>query len=88
MTEGPFWAAVMEVARADTMAATGVLNTGGNIGGIVATPVIAYLSGNHLWTAAFLIGCVFAFISAATWLVVDPTRRALPATAPRMGAVS
>ena len=79
MTEGPFWAAVMEVARADTMAATGVLNTGGNIGGIVATPIIAYLSAHHYWTAAFLIGSVFALTGAATWLLVDPTRRLAPA---------
>ncbi len=79
MTEGPFWAAVMEVARADTMAATGVLNTGGNIGGIVATPIIAYLSAQHYWTAAFLVGSVFALTGAATWLLVDPTRRMAPA---------
>jgi ACS family glucarate transporter-like MFS transporter len=78
-TEGPFWAAVMEVARADTMAATGVLNTGGNIGGIVATPIIAYLSAQHYWTAAFLLGSVFALTGAATWLLVDPTRRMAPA---------
>lgn len=81
MTEGPFWAAVMEVARADTMAATGVLNTGGNIGGIVATPIIAYLSAQHYWTAAFLVGSVFALTGAATWLLVDPARRMAPAAA-------
>ena len=80
MTEGPFWAAVMEVARADTMAATGVLNTGGNIGGIIATPIIAYLSAQHLWTAAFLIGSLFALTGAATWLLVDPTRRMAPSS--------
>jgi ACS family glucarate transporter-like MFS transporter len=83
MTEGPFWAAVMEVARADTMAATGVLNTGGNIGGIIATPIIAYLSAHHMWTAAFLIGSGFALAGGATWLLVDPTRRLVPAAAPR-----
>jgi MFS transporter, ACS family, glucarate transporter len=82
MTEGPFWAAVMEVARADTMAATGVLNTGGNIGGILATPIIAYLSAHHMWSAAFLIGSAFAFAGAATWLWVDPTRRLAQAPGP------
>ncbi len=82
MTEGSIWAAVMEVARNDTMAATGVLNTGGNIGGIIATPIIAYLSGHHLWEAAFLIGGVFAVTGAATWLLVDPTRRMAPEPVP------
>ncbi len=74
LNEGPYWAAVMHVARGDTMSATGLLNTGGNIGGLVATPIVAYLSGHHAWTSAFVIGSAFAFASAALWLVVDPTR--------------
>jgi len=75
LNEGPYWAAIMHIGRADTMAAGGLLNTGGNAGGLVATPIVAYLSGQHTWTAAFLIGTVFAVASAAAWLLVDPTRR-------------
>jgi ACS family glucarate transporter-like MFS transporter len=74
LNEGPYWAAVMHVARGDTMSATGLLNTGGNVGGLIATPIVAYLSGQHSWTAAFVIGSAFAFASAAAWLLVDPTR--------------
>jgi ACS family glucarate transporter-like MFS transporter len=74
LTEGPYWAAVMHVARADTMAATGFLNTGGNMGGIIATPVIAYLSGRQAWGPAFLIGAACAVASGLLWLPVDPTR--------------
>jgi ACS family glucarate transporter-like MFS transporter len=72
--EGPYWAAVMNVARGDTMSASGLLNTGGNVGGLVATPIVAYLSGHHAWSTAFVIGSVFAFVGAALWLLVDPTR--------------
>ena len=75
LNEGPYWAAIMHVGRADTMAAAGLLNTGGNAGGLVATPVVAYLSGHHAWTPAFLIGAGFAVASAAGWLLVDPTRQ-------------
>ena len=74
LNEGPYWAAVMHLARGDTMSASGLLNTGGNIGGLVATPIVAYLSGQHSWTAAFVVGSAFAFVSAAAWLLVDPTR--------------
>jgi MFS transporter, ACS family, glucarate transporter len=77
LNEGPYWAAAMHIGRADTMSAGGLLNTGGNAGGLVATPIVAYLSGHHAWTAAFLIGAVFAVASGAAWLLVDPTRRAL-----------
>jgi ACS family glucarate transporter-like MFS transporter len=76
LNEGPYWAAIMHVGRADAMAASGLLNTGGNAGGLVATPIVAYLSGHHAWTPAFLSGAGFAVASAAGWLLVDPTRRA------------
>lgn len=74
LNEGPYWAAIMHVGRADTMAAGGLLNTGGNAGGLIATPIVAYLSGHHAWNTAFLIGTGFAAASAAAWLLVDPTR--------------
>jgi len=74
INEGPYWAAIMHVGRTDTMAAGGLLNTGGNLGGIIATPIVAYLSGRHAWTSAFLIGTGFAFASGALWLLVDPSR--------------
>jgi MFS transporter, ACS family, glucarate transporter len=74
LNEGPYWAAIMHVGRADTMAASGILNTGGNAGGLIATPVVAYLSGHQAWTLAFVIGAAFALVSAAAWLLVDPTR--------------
>ena len=79
VNEGPFWAAIMHVGRADSMTASGLLNTGGNVGGLIATPIVAYLSQHHAWTTAFLIGTAFALVSAAAWLLVDPTRRAASA---------
>ena len=47
LNEGPYWAAIMHVGRADSMAASGLLNTGGNAGGLIATPIVAYLSGHN-----------------------------------------
>lgn len=75
VNEGPYWAAGMHLGRADTMAATGILNTGGNAGGLIATPIVAYLSAHHAWMSAFGLGTGFAMASAALWLLVDPTRR-------------
>jgi sugar phosphate permease len=83
LNEGPYWAAIMHVGRSDSMAAGGLLNTGGNLGGLICTPIVAYLSGHQAWTPAFLIGTGFAAVSAALWLVVDPTRAAIPGDAER-----
>jgi len=82
LNEGPFWAAMMRVARSDTGAATGVLNTGGNLAGIVSAPVIGALSGAGNWHATFVIGAAFAFVAAACWFAIDPDRRVGPVTSP------
>lgn len=76
LTEGPYWAATMYVAREDSMTATGILNTGGNAGGLIGIPIVAYLSGNGDWPAVFVIGAVLAVVSALMWMGIDPTRRA------------
>jgi hypothetical protein len=47
MTGAAARAVAMRLAPSDSMAATAVLNTGGNLGGVVATPAIAALSANH-----------------------------------------
>ena len=71
LTEGAFWGGGMTVGRGDTMAVCGFMNTGGNLGGIISIPIVAYLSGQHLWHTAFLVGAGFALLSALAWLGID-----------------
>ena len=73
VTEGSYWGATMRRAPDDTMAATGLLNTGGNLGGVVATPIIAALS-THNWTLVFAMGAVLALVAAGLWLWIDTER--------------
>ena len=68
LTEGAFWGAAMAVGKGDTMAVCGVMNTGGNLGGIIGIPIVAYLSGLHAWNTAFFVGVGFAIASALAWL--------------------
>lgn len=74
MTEGPYAAATIAVAREHSMAAWGVLGTGGNLGGIIGTPIVAWLSATGSWTAAFLTGTVAAVVSGILWLWIDGSR--------------
>jgi ACS family glucarate transporter-like MFS transporter len=78
LCEGPYWAGTMFVARADSMSATGVLNTGGNLGGLIGIPIVAYLSGHGQWTLAFIIGAVFSVLGAIAWLGIDADQRFEP----------
>ena len=70
LTEGSYWGATMRRAPNDTMAATAVLNTGGNLGGVVATPIIAALSSSHSWTMVFATGAVLSLVAAGLWFKV------------------
>ena len=56
------------------MAATALLNTGGNLGGVVATPIIAALSAGHDWPTVFATGAATALLAAALWFTIDPSR--------------
>jgi sugar phosphate permease len=78
--EGAYWTATMRVARADTGAASGVLNTGGNLGGVLCGPALGYLTGAGAWSSAFGLGMLFCLAGALLWLVIDTERR-LPTAA-------
>jgi ACS family glucarate transporter-like MFS transporter len=74
ITEGSFWGATMRLAPTDTMAATALLNTGGNLGGVVATPIIASLSARHGWPVVFATGAATALGASLLWLTIDAGR--------------
>jgi ACS family glucarate transporter-like MFS transporter len=74
LTEASFWGSAMTVGGGDTMAVSGFMNTGGNLGGIIGIPIVGYLSGIGAWNAAFFIGVGFALVSALAWLGIEPDR--------------
>jgi len=76
--EGPFWASMIEVAGEDAGAGGGILNTGGNVGGILSaalTPVIAKPMG---WETAFGVAAALSALSGLLWLWIAPGRVARP----------
>lgn len=75
MTEGVYSAVTAAVGREHSMAAWGVVGTGGNLGGIIGTPLVAVLSAHHAWTAAFLTGTGFAIVSGVLWFWIDGSRQ-------------
>jgi ACS family glucarate transporter-like MFS transporter len=74
LSEGAFWAAAMTVGRSNTMIVGGLMNTGGNLGGIIGIPIVAALTGRGDWNAAFVLGAGCALASAAAWLFIDASR--------------
>jgi MFS transporter, ACS family, glucarate transporter len=88
LTEGAYWGGGMTVGRGDAMAVCGFMNTGGNLGGIIASLTIGHLSEHHEWRAAFLIGIGLAVVSALCWLgvsVASAEKAASPVLVPQPG---
>jgi ACS family glucarate transporter-like MFS transporter len=85
LTEGAFWGAGMTVGSADSMAVCGFMNTGGNLGGIIGTPIVGYLADAHAWRLVFLIGVGFAIASAVAWLGIDVSKPAATGEAAAIG---
>jgi ACS family glucarate transporter-like MFS transporter len=75
-----YWVAAMIVGGRHASAATGLMNTGGNLAGAVgavAVPLIARSSG---WFVAVSSGAAFALLAAALWLwIAVPRRERAPA---------
>ena len=74
MTEGPYAAATTAVSRENAMTAWGVVGTGGNLGGIIGTPIVGWLSSHHAWNAAFITGAGAAIVSGVMWFWIDASR--------------
>jgi MFS family permease len=57
------------------MAATAVLNMGGNLGGVIGTPLIAALTATQGgWGVVFATGAVTSIVAALLWLRIDAGR--------------
>ena len=73
-TEGAYWSGATFVAGPHTAAATGILNTGGNLGGVISTPLMPVLVGAFGWLPALSTGSVFALVGALAWFWIRVDR--------------
>lgn len=70
LTEAPFWVATMAVSGRHAPVATGILNTGGNIPGIVGGVLVPVTAGLLGWSAAIATGSLFAIVGTLLWIFV------------------
>jgi len=70
LTEAPYWVATMSVSGKHAPVATGILNTGGNIPGVLGGLLVPFTAGLFGWPAAMVTGSVFAAIGALLWLFI------------------
>jgi ACS family glucarate transporter-like MFS transporter len=69
-TEGAFWAAAMDMGATNAGAAGGIMNTAGNLGGVVSTGLVPVLIKHFGWDFAFGSASALALVGALIWLRV------------------
>ncbi len=70
LTEGPYWAAAIFVSGKHAPAATGVMNTGGNVAGGIGALLVPITAEAFGWVPALATGSVLAVIGVGLWLFV------------------
>ena len=72
-SDGPFWATAIDIGGQHAGCSCGILNTGGNVGGIapVVTPWIATRLG---WSAGLYFAVLVLYMGVCAWFLVDPTK--------------
>ena len=70
LTEGAYWAAAIFVSGKHASAATGVMNTGGNVVGGIGALLVPITAAAFGWVPALATGSVFAMIGVGLWLFV------------------
>ncbi len=72
MTEGAYWATSIAIGGRNAGAAGGVMNTGGNIAGVIGTLIIPFSASIFGWSFAIATGGIFAIIGAGLWFFIRP----------------
>jgi MFS family permease len=72
--DGPFWAAAIDMGGENVGAASGILNTGANLGGFFAPVVTPFIASYFGWPSGLYVGSVLMAAGAMLWLTIDPAK--------------
>jgi sugar phosphate permease len=75
LIDGPAWATAVELGGRRGGTSAGIFNTGGNIGGVLATYLSAAIGERFGWDYSLWVGGIICFIGGLLWLGVDPDER-------------
>ena len=70
MSESTFWIVAVERGGRRGGMAAGLMNTGGNLGGMIAPVLTPWVGLRYGWSTAIGLGGLIGLIGAACWLFV------------------
>ena len=83
LCEGPFWTAAAALGGRRGGSAAAILNTGGNIGGLLAPELTPLVSARLGWPAGLALAAALSLCAATLWLWINPYRDSAETTPER-----
>jgi MFS transporter, ACS family, glucarate transporter len=79
VSQSSFWSVTADIAAGSSGSVSGFMNMGNQIGAAITASLTPWIASHFGWTASFLTASVLCVVGACSWLLVDPTRRLVPA---------
>lgn len=73
-TEGPFWSSATDVAGRHAATAGGIMNTAGNLGGVVSTALAPVAVQSYGWAFTFAACGVLLLVASVSWVFIKYDR--------------
>ncbi|MBI3865701.1 MAG: MFS transporter [Planctomycetia bacterium] len=70
LCEAPTWVAALEIGGEHCGTSAAIVNTGGNLGGLLAPVVTAYVAQEYGWTMGFVVASVVCLVGVVQWFGV------------------
>jgi ACS family glucarate transporter-like MFS transporter len=75
LAQSSYWSVTAGIAGRSAGSVSGVMNMGGQFGGVVTASLTPLVAAHYGWTTSFLLAAGLAFCGSLAWLLVDPERQ-------------
>jgi ACS family glucarate transporter-like MFS transporter len=70
--QSSYWSVTAGIAGRSAGSVSGVMNMGGQFGGVVTASLTPLVAAHYGWTGSFLVAAALALCGSLAWLLVDP----------------
>jgi MFS transporter, ACS family, glucarate transporter len=81
LSQSSFWSVTADIAGASSGSVSGFMNMGNQLGAALTASLTPWIATRFGWTTSFLVAAALCLVGAASWLVVDPSRRLIASPA-------
>jgi MFS transporter, ACS family, glucarate transporter len=75
LSQSSFWSVTADLAGTSSGSVSGFMNMGNQIGAALTASLTPWIAARFGWTTSFLVAAALCLVGAASWLVVDPSRK-------------